>query len=1101
VWDTYWDGAAADVGYSLTQMNDGGYVITGTTFSFGSSGEAFIAKFNSSRTFQWDKVWGALVVDTQSKVIETNDNNILVMGSTDSFSSLNDVFLAKFDSTGTLLWDTVWDGGSSDFGYGVVETSDGSLVVSGANNGKLLLAKFDSSGTLVWDTTWSGINSEAGNDIIETSDGGFAVTGQTSSFGAGGQDIVLVKFTSSGSVSWDATWGGTSTDVGNGVTQTSDGGYAVLGTSSSTGGAGNDDFVLLKYDSSGAISGCSSPTCQNPSPTIGSPSVTPSDPSASVSDPSASSSNPSATLTSITLTKNVSVAINPTGIDVGSTLAALNTAATAPAEGTIFRLRLGLHVGGSQLDPAAVSFKLQYALKGGAGSCSAASPYAVVSDSSVIRYADNANAGSGLSLTTNANDPTHSSDTLVRQSYLETGTTTFTSQTAVSVGQDGIWDVALKTYHALAGDTYCLRVVKSDNSTLNTYTVYPEITMPAATFSQAAYRWYNAEQTSSTFAKAWGGTGADTGSSVIQTSDGGYAVTGTTSSFGAGAGDMFIAKYDSTGALIWDQTWGGSGAENGAGIIQTSDGGFVVTGGTYTYGVSGSQDMFVVKYDSTGAFVWNKTWGGGFVDAGTAITGTSDGGFAVTGITTLGDGADSPFIAKYNSSGTLSWNAVPEFSNGSANSIVQTSDGGYAIAGWYGFNGNGDNQSFFAKFDSSGVTVFSKTWGNGAMNSDGQATGVIQTSDGGYALTGWSDSYGAGQYDVYLAKYNSSGVLSWDKTWGGTGADLGYDVIQTADGGYALGGNTGSFGGGVLIKYNSSGTLQWNKTWSGGGYNSLVQTIDGGYSAVASTASYGAGGSDMALLKFDSSGDLAGCTISDCTSPSATTTSPSSAGGSVSATDTNPTATISTPSASSSSPSATDTVILAGSIGSPITTLNSALDFVSHRKPVTLKVAVATDTSGIAISSQAFKLQFASKGSNASCAAVSAGSYADVTSGTALKYYDDTRYTAGSAIGSDVDQPTDGSRTMSPQAYQESNNFTNSSSAIYAGEDGIWQFMLTVDGASYQGASYCIRVATSGGTQLSATNIAEIKVNPDMSRLLRGGNSFDLQGRKNKIAL
>jgi hypothetical protein len=90
---------------------------------------------------------------------------------------------------------------------------------------------------------------------------------------------------------------------------------------------------------------------------------------------------------------------------------------------------------------------------------------------------------------------------------------------------------------------------------------------------------------------------------------------------------------------------------------------------------------------------------------------------------------------------------------------------------------------------------------------------------------------------------------------------------------------------------------------------------------------------------------------------------------------------------------------------------------------------------------------------------------------------------------------------MSPQAYQESNNFTNSSSAIYAGEDGIWQFMLTVDGASYQGASYCIRVATSGGTQLSATNIAEIKVNPDMSRLLRGGNSFDLQGRKNKIAL
>ena len=118
-----------------------------------------------------------------------------------------------------------------------------------------------------------------------------------------------------------------------------------------------------------------------------------------------------------------------------------------------------------------------------------------------------------------------------------------------------------------------------------------------------------------TFVKTWGGTPNDDGQSVQQTSDGGYIVTGSTSSYGAGSDDMFLVKYDSAGTLSWNKTWGGAGYDYGYSIQQTSDGGYIVTGQTTSYG-AGSGDMFLVKYTSTGNLSWNKTWGGTGQDKG-----------------------------------------------------------------------------------------------------------------------------------------------------------------------------------------------------------------------------------------------------------------------------------------------------------------------------------------------------------------------------------------------------------------------------------------------------------------------------------------------------
>lgn len=168
---------------------------------------------------------------------------------------------------------------------------------------------------------------------------------------------------------------------------------------------------------------------------------------------------------------------NADSTDVGSALAAQNTAATAPAQGTAFRLRLLLHISNHHLAQSAGSFKLQFALP--AGACDADFTNEnwndIASGSGLIRYYNNATPADGANLTANASDPTHSSDTIVPQTYEESNNFSNTTA-AIPKSQDGKWDFALVDNSATGGTTYCFRTVKSDGSLLDTYTVIPQIT-------------------------------------------------------------------------------------------------------------------------------------------------------------------------------------------------------------------------------------------------------------------------------------------------------------------------------------------------------------------------------------------------------------------------------------------------------------------------------------------------------------------------------------------------------------------------------------------------------------------------------------------------
>ncbi|HEX9802544.1 MAG TPA: hypothetical protein VGB35_04760, partial [Gammaproteobacteria bacterium] len=163
------------------------------------------------------------------------------------------------------------------------------------------------------------------------------------------------------------------------------------------------------------------------------------------------------------------------GIDVGAPLAGLNTPGTAPAQGTPFRLRLLIHVGGTELWPSEGSFKLQFAQR--SGTCDAGfvgESYADVTGATGIAFYNDAIAADGWALTINANDPTHGTDATVAQTFEEANNFT-NALAAFGPSEDGLWDFALVDLSAPAGTSYCLRAVHADGSPLDVYGVIPEI--------------------------------------------------------------------------------------------------------------------------------------------------------------------------------------------------------------------------------------------------------------------------------------------------------------------------------------------------------------------------------------------------------------------------------------------------------------------------------------------------------------------------------------------------------------------------------------------------------------------------------------------------
>jgi predicted secreted protein len=364
-----------------------------------------------------------------------------------------------------------------------------------------------------------------------------------------------------------------------------------------------------------------------------------------------------------------------------------------------------------------------------------------------------------------------------------------------------------------------------------------------------------ADSTQVAWNKTFGDSDWQLGQSVQQTSDGGYIIAGGTRLYGTFNRDVWLVKTDSSGNAAWNKTFGGSGYDGGVSVQQTSDGGYIIAGFTNSYYGAGGADVWLIKTDSSGNAAWNKTFGGSNDDLGVSVQQTSDGGYIVAGYTnSYGAGSSDVWLIKADSSGNMAWNKTfggLDWDQGM--SVQQTLDGGYVIAGVTSSYGAGDYDVWLIKTDSSGNETWNKTFGG---SNDDAAWSVQQTLNGGYVIAGQTSSYGAGDYDVWLIKADSSGNEMWNKTFGGPGTDIGYSVQQTSDGGYIVASQTDTYGAGDydgwLIKADSSGNETWNKTFGGSGADGVVsvqQTSDGGYIIAGFTRSYGAGDCDAWLIK------------------------------------------------------------------------------------------------------------------------------------------------------------------------------------------------------------------------------------------------------------
>lgn len=358
--------------------------------------------------------------------------------------------------------------------------------------------------------------------------------------------------------------------------------------------------------------------------------------------------------------------------------------------------------------------------------------------------------------------------------------------------------------------------------------------------------------------RTYGGPAQDGATTVIQTVDGGFALTIYTEyivqDFYTGT-DTWLVKTDPRGEPQWNRTYGG--ADKALAVIQTVDGGFALAGYTESYEV-GFKDGLLVKTDAYGMIQWNRTFGSPTDDWAEAIIQTVDGGFALVGVTISYGAVIDAWLVKTDTDGYTQWILTYDsLAYDWVEAIIQTADGGFAFAGYsesYEANDYTNTNAWLVKTNLRGEPQWNRTYGSSGND---EVSAVIQTTDGGFVLVGSTSSYGVCLDDFWLVKTDPRGVVQWNRTYGGPAHDGARSVIQTTDGGFILAGYTESyevdFKDVWLVKTDAYGLIQWNYTCGGPAddwASTVIKTEDGGFVLAGQTSSYGAGYSDAWLVKL-----------------------------------------------------------------------------------------------------------------------------------------------------------------------------------------------------------------------------------------------------------
>jgi PKD repeat protein len=358
--------------------------------------------------------------------------------------------------------------------------------------------------------------------------------------------------------------------------------------------------------------------------------------------------------------------------------------------------------------------------------------------------------------------------------------------------------------------------------------------------------------------RTFGGPDADGGKSVCQTSDGGFIIAGYTFSSSSGGSDVYLVKADSMGNEQWTKTIGGVVGDYGNAVYQTSDGGYLVAGSTSSFG-NGSEDLYLIKTDQNGTVLWTQTYGGLDADEGRSLCQTSDGGFAICGyIRSIGTGQDDLWVMKIDSTGESLWSTPlggTEFEKGMA--IREIANGNLIVIGATGSTAiSSSNSDFYLiNIQANGVVNWERAFGTLGSLAFDWGNDVCQTLDGNFLAVGNSNT--GSPMDMYAIKISADGNKLWANNYGHPFYDYANSVCALDDGGFLICGAAKVYETGkndiYLIKIDSLGNKLWEEQFGGSGndWGSVIcKTRDGGFVMVGRTDSYGAGSTDVYLMKL-----------------------------------------------------------------------------------------------------------------------------------------------------------------------------------------------------------------------------------------------------------
>jgi len=367
------------------------------------------------------------------------------------------------------------------------------------------------------------------------------------------------------------------------------------------------------------------------------------------------------------------------------------------------------------------------------------------------------------------------------------------------------------------------------------------------------------------WSQTYGGDGMDACTSMAQTADGGFVLFGFAHSFGIGTG--WLVKTDADGNMQWNKTIAGASS-----FIQTLDSGFAFVG-TNAASIDGYipvgylpdgfwSHVWLAKTDEYGNMEWNQTFDEeiGYYH-GSSLVQTKDGGYALLGnsFSSFGD-YDDVLLIKTNSYGNKKWNRLYNYSeHESGSGLIQTLDEGFAFIRKAYSSLGGVTGFWITKTDATGNIEWNQTYPD--LNMAGVSS-FVQLWDGSFVLAGGTYSFGDGKPNFCLTKLGNKGDIEWSQTYVTQNMELNPSVIQTSDGGFALAGysvnsDNDLWADFLLIKTDNRGNMQWNQTYSGGallGYPSIIQTSDDGFALSGGMGSFDTEDWDFWLIKTDSQG-------------------------------------------------------------------------------------------------------------------------------------------------------------------------------------------------------------------------------------------------------